>query len=252
MNERMLKAIAALKKQQDEIELNLKALKKELEEKSSMNMQKILFTVADDLAKYSIVDGYWYYNGKNSGIKAEGIDGKDGAPGKDGYTPVKGKDYFDGAPGKDGKSGKDGKDGKDGYIPIKGKDYFDGKDGAPGKDGKDGITPNLKIGKVETVDGNEPASAKLRQGKDSIVYLDLKLPRGPQGFMGFDGNNAKINGKDTIEIVAGDNITIVQDGNKLIISSTGGPQPIDGQFVTVDDKDFITSNDANFIVKESD
>lgn len=29
--------------------------------------------------------------------------GKDGDPGKDGYTPVKGVDYFDGAPGKDGK-----------------------------------------------------------------------------------------------------------------------------------------------------
>lgn len=33
--------------------------------------------------------------------------GKDGEPGKDGYTPVKGIDYFDGAPGKDGIDGKD-------------------------------------------------------------------------------------------------------------------------------------------------
>ena len=34
--------------------------------------------------------------------KASGeFDGKDGDPGKDGYTPVKGKDYFDGSPGKD-------------------------------------------------------------------------------------------------------------------------------------------------------
>ena len=32
---------------------------------------------------------------------------KDGANGKDGYTPIKGVDYFDGAAGKDGKDGKD-------------------------------------------------------------------------------------------------------------------------------------------------
>lgn len=32
--------------------------------------------------------------------------GEDGAPGKDGHTPVKGVDYFDGAPGKDGADGK--------------------------------------------------------------------------------------------------------------------------------------------------
>lgn len=37
-----------------------------------------------------------------------GAPGKDGAAGKDGYTPQKGIDYFDGAPGKDGQPGKDG------------------------------------------------------------------------------------------------------------------------------------------------
>ena len=31
-----------------------------------------------------IQDGYWYINGKNTGVKAEGIDGKDGTNGKDG------------------------------------------------------------------------------------------------------------------------------------------------------------------------
>lgn len=44
--------------------------------------------------------------------------GKDGAPGKDGYTPIKGVDYFDGQPGKDGEPGKDG------YTPVKGTDYW--------------------------------------------------------------------------------------------------------------------------------
>jgi hypothetical protein len=57
------------------------------------------------------------------------LKGKDGEPGKDGYTPIKGVDYFD---------GKDGEPGKDGYTPVKGVEYFDGVDGAPGKDGEDG------------------------------------------------------------------------------------------------------------------
>lgn len=46
-----------------------------------------------------IQDGYWYIDGVNTNVKAEGTDGKDGK---------------DGAPGKDGKDGAPGKDGKDG------------------------------------------------------------------------------------------------------------------------------------------
>ena len=42
-----------------------------------------------------IQDGYWYIDGVNTNVKAEGIDGNDG------YTPQKNVDYFD---GKDGKS----------------------------------------------------------------------------------------------------------------------------------------------------
>lgn len=38
-----------------------------------------------------------------------------------------------------GPAGKDGEPGKDGYTPVKGVDYFDGKDGEPGKDGADYI-----------------------------------------------------------------------------------------------------------------
>ena len=59
-----------------------------------------------------IENGYWYIDGVNTGVKAEGSDGKDGTNGKD---------------------GADGKDGVDGY---------DGKDGA---DGKDGVTPTIEI-----------------------------------------------------------------------------------------------------------
>ena len=77
-------------------------------------------------------NGNWYTGETDTGVKAQGEPGKDGAPGasgKDGYTPQKGVDYFD------------GRDGKDGYTPVKGIDYFDGqpgKDGADGKDGSDG------------------------------------------------------------------------------------------------------------------
>jgi hypothetical protein len=57
--------------------------------------------------------------------KASGeFDGKDGADGQDGYTPVKGVDYFDGKDGQDGKNGIDGKDGADGYSPVRGTDYW--------------------------------------------------------------------------------------------------------------------------------
>ena len=86
-----------------------------------------------------------------------GEDGKDGANGKDGYTPQIGvKQDADGiyywtldgewlydvngnkirAIGTDGENGEDGQDGTNGT---------DGKDGADGQDGKDGITPQLKI-----------------------------------------------------------------------------------------------------------
>ena len=80
---------------------------------------------ADGKTPY-IQDGYWYIDGVNTEVKAEGVDGKDG------YTPVKGVDYFD------GKDGKDGINGKDGRTPVKGADYFDGKNGVDGKDGADG------------------------------------------------------------------------------------------------------------------
>ena len=93
-----------------------------------------------------------YYDKAAVDAKIETIEltpGKDGEPGKDGYTPIKGIDYFDGAPGEPGEDGytpikgvdyfdgAPGEDGKDGYTPVKGVDYFDGKDGEPGKDGSD-------------------------------------------------------------------------------------------------------------------
>ena len=54
---------------------------------------------------------------------ADGINGIDGAPGADGYTPVFGLDYFN---------------GNDGYTPVFGLDYFNGADGLQGPPGADG------------------------------------------------------------------------------------------------------------------
>lgn len=77
-----------------------------------------------------IHNGYWFIDGVNTGVKAQGIDG---------YTPRKGTDYFDGKDGKDGAQGKkgdkgdkgdtgaqgqQGEKGADGYTPVKYKDYF--------------------------------------------------------------------------------------------------------------------------------
>ena len=59
-------------------------------------------------------NGNWYVGAVDTGVKAQGEDGK---PGADGYTPIKGVDYFDGKdgqPGKDGADGQPGADGKDG------------------------------------------------------------------------------------------------------------------------------------------
>lgn len=250
MNDRIVKAISKLKKDQDKLEAEIKTLERMLEDRSSLNMQKALIAVSEDLAKYTIHNGNWYYSGKDTGIKAEGIDGKDGIQGPQGLPGKDGKN------GKDGKDGKPGKDGKNGLPGRDGKDGKDGKNGLPGRDGKDGVTPNIKIGKVETSPEYGGALAKLRPGKNNVLYLDLTLPRGPQGFAGFDGKDAKINGMNELEIVAGDNIEITQDGNKIIISATGSPVPPtpteDTQLITSDNKIFITSNDANFIVKESD
>lgn len=250
MNERFLEAIKKIKKEQDSLVKEIKSLKKELEDKSEIDINQIFKGVAESLIRYTIgPDGFWYFNGNNIGVKAQGLPGKDGVRGPQGLP---GKD---GAPGKDGRPGRDGLPGKDGRPGRDGAPGKDGKIGLPGRDGKDGITPILKMGKVETSPEYGGALAKLRPGKNNVLYLDLTLPRGPQGFAGFDGKDAKINGMNELEIVAGENIEIAQEGNKIIISATGVVPPApteDIQLLTSDNKIFITSNNANFIVKESD
>lgn len=57
-----------------------------------------------------------------------------------------------------------------------------------------------------------------RNGESKTTYAY----NGQDGTDGVDGKDAKINGVNTISIVAGENVTIVQTGNTLTINSTGG------------------------------
>lgn len=175
MDERFLVAFAKLKKQLDDTTKSYEELKNSLEDYKEQ---------VDNELKPEIVETLKSFTLKQGEPGERGPQGPQGLPGKDGK---------DGLPGKDG---KDGVDGKNGAMGLPGKDGKDGIDGRDGKDGKDGETIDLKIGKVETVD--DKAEAKIRDGKGNVKYLDLKLPRGPQGFMGFDGKDGAGVGIDEI------------------------------------------------------
>lgn len=129
----------------------------------------------------------------------DGKDGKDGADGKDGLTPfigsngnwwigdkdtgisAQGKDGKDGANGKDGADGKDGKDGATPYVGDNGNWWINGKDTgvyAFGKDGRDGFTPYIgKNGNwwIDDKDTGTPASGdssdESQEPGDEIVFL---------------------------------------------------------------------------------
>lgn len=192
MSERILLAIANLKKKLDVVIEKQKSVNKSLNDKCDNIEDKLV----KEMKIISLTPGP---QGEPGIDGKDGKDGNDGKPGKDGLPGPKGE------PGKDGKDGKDGKPGKDGVQ---------GPKGEPGKDGK---TPSLKIGKVETVDFEDKAEAKLVKDKEDTYKLNLKLPQGPRGFMGFD---AKINGMNTLDILAGEGIDLKQENKKLIISST--------------------------------
>ena len=100
-----------------------------------------------------------------------------------------------------------------------------------GEPGQDGVTPTI--------------------GNNGNWYLgDIDTGKPSRGEQGLNGQDAKINGYNTLEIVAGNNIIIEQVGNRLIISATGGLP--DNHLETSDGNVFMTSDNAYFIVKESD
>lgn len=97
--------------------------------------------------------------------------------------------------GAKGEKGDPGTAGKDGYTPIKGVDYFDGVKGDKGEKGDKGD--------------------KGEKGEQGI-----------QGLPGVDGKNATINGKNAVNIVAGDNINLEESGENIKISASCVIQPL--------------------------
>lgn len=209
MYDRLLEAVKKLKESQDELQLEFKQIRKEWDKDNNFYLQKLMRKMEEDLTNYTIQDGYWFYNGVNTGVKAEGIDGEDGKTGPQGETgngiesitktgstglvDTYTINYTDGTFSLyNVRNGKDGKKGDTGDTGATGAPGRDGKDGAPGRDGKDGISPIIKIGTIEVSPEYGGANAKLRKGKkDNVFYLDLVLPRGPQGFTGFDGKQGE-------------------------------------------------------------
>lgn len=149
-----------------------------------------------------IINGYWWINGKETGVKAEGVDGlngTNGVDGKDGVTPT--VDIIDGYWWINGKNtgvkavGQDGKDGQDGINGT------NGTNGTNGADGKDGITPFLKIdqdgywtvsydngqtfNRLLDNEGN-PVKAVGQDGKDGVNGTN-----GTNGADGKDGNGGE-------------------------------------------------------------
>ena len=118
-------------------------------------------------------NGNWIVNGVDSGVKAAGIDGKDGV---DGTNGADGKDGVDGTNGTDGKVGVDGTNGADGKDGVDGTNGADGKDGVPGIDGTNGLTPfigtngNWWIGETDTNVKATPDCDYYTPGTDGYWY----------------------------------------------------------------------------------
>ena len=100
--------------------------------------------------------------------------------------------------GAKGDKGDPGTPGKDGYTPIKGVDYFDGEKGDKGDKGDRG-----------------------EQGIQGIQGLP-----GANGKDGTDGKNATINGKNAVNILAGDNINLEESGENIKISASCVIKPL--------------------------
>lgn len=215
MNPRLIESLKKLKEQQTILENEIKKLQNEIKQMQIEMPEKIIDEAQEGLKNYSIINGYWHLDDENLGIKAEGVDG---LPGKDGKDGRDGRDGLNGLPGKMGLPGKDGIDGKDG-APGK-----DGRDGLPGKDGVDGITPEFEVGEIKSVSTYDPAKVELIKNENKYI-INMDIPRGrpgsngSSGSSGAPGKDAKINGHNTIEIIAGDSIDIRQDGKKLIIDT---------------------------------
>ena len=157
-----------------------------------------------------------------------GQDGKDGANGKDGYTPqigvmkdtdniyywtLDGEWLLDGKGNKIKAVGTDGADGKDGQDGTNGSDGKDGQDGTNGTDGKDGVTPQLKI-------ENDYWYVSYDNG---ATWVQLGKATGEDGKDGQDGNDGA-DGSDGADGEDGDSIfkSVTQDDEYVYFNLTDG------------------------------
>ena len=154
-----------------------------------------------------IQDGYWYVDGANTGIKAEGADGKDGSNGADGNTPYvqDGYWYISGVNTGTKAEGVDGMDGKDaiaptieidenGYWVINGVSTNVKAVGIDGKDGKDGDSAPILVSTNDKTDRtadilnmlNTYGVCTLGNGEFYVSNLDMPANTTLQG----GGNNS--------------------------------------------------------------
>lgn len=126
----------------------------------------------DGLTPY-IKDGNWWIGDTDTGVKAEGIDGKDGTNGIDG---VNGKDGTNGADGTDGKSAYDIAV-ENGFIGTEQQwlDSLRGKDGTNGIDGEDGKSA-YQIAVDNGFVGTETEWLASLKGKDGLNGKDGLAP----------------------------------------------------------------------------
>lgn len=133
-------------------------------------------------------NGNWYLGDEDTGKPSRGATGPQGADGKDGTNGTDGADGHTPVitASKSGKVTTIKVDGEavatvnDGADGTNGTDGAPGKDGADGAPGKDGVTPDIKIGTVETLPAGSEATASMG-GTAAQPTLNLGIPKGANG-----------------------------------------------------------------------
>lgn len=150
-------------------------------------------------------NGHWWIGEVDTGVVAQGQNGKDGVNGKDGADGKDGVNGKDGANGQDGKNGIDGKDGKNGADALAPQFRYDAESGnlevsynsgeswsmlvnigdmvSDGKDGEDGvsiISCEINAGGELIIDYSNGDSDNLgvvvaKDGEDGIGVLDAEI-----------------------------------------------------------------------------
>ena len=202
-------------------------------------------------------NGNWWIGSRDTGVKAEGTDGRDGVDGKngaDGLTPVIGENgnwwigdtdtgvKAGGADGKDGADGltptigengnwwigdtdtgvkaaaADGRDGADGKDGVDGKDGANGKDGTDGAQGAPGLTPSIG-GNGNWWLGNTDTGVRAAGTTGATGAAGATGATGAPGAAGRNGTDGK-DGKDGVGIRE----VSLNDSGELIVALTDGTE----------------------------